>query len=249
MPNYLDLGSRQEMAHAAAHFIAKSIGRIQNRKFRLALSGGNTPPLVFRELDKLVGSHFDPDQLMLFWVDERCVPIENNLSNAGSARKHMKQIWDRAQIMRIDGSMDPVAAAHKYQSTLLALNGINTFDLALLGVGADGHVASLFPGSTALDSEALVEPTKAPDGSNRISVTLPVLAGTSGLLVLATGYEKATAIRATKFENHSADSPFRRAIWEHNSAYVIMDRKAASFDQNHDNVKRVTAQHFLKMAL
>src|SRR5262249_44450497 len=121
----------------------------------LALSGGSTPKLMFEEL---VASKFRWDNVHLFWVDERCVPPADPLSNYGHAEHDLivpAHIPAR-QVHRIYGELQPAHAAERYADDVRDFFGLETgelphFDIIPLGMGSEAHTASLFPGEKLID--------------------------------------------------------------------------------------------------
>src|SRR3954471_19253644 len=151
-----------------ANFVRDSSDYIRDRarealrdrgEFRIALSGGNTPRPVFARLAEFPAD-LPPNKLVITFGDERCVPPDDVESNFGMAREEWFQ---RAQvpdssILRMAGEKDPATAAAEYEKTLqerAAAAGelIYQHDLILLGIGDDGHTASLFPGTSALEED------------------------------------------------------------------------------------------------
>lgn len=126
-------------------------------EFRCALSGGNTPRPVYGEFAKLSG-RLPWKNILFTFGDERCVPPDHDQSNYRMARETLfapARVPD-SSILRMRGEIDPQTAAQEYQDQLDQLAGkrgeeIYRHDLILLGLGDDGHTASLFPGTTALD--------------------------------------------------------------------------------------------------
>ena len=146
--------------------------------FRIALSGGNTPRPVYREL---AGKSLGWDRWEVTFGDERCVPPESDQSNFRMARE---SLFDHApipgnNILRMRGEGDPAEAAAEYHAELLrrAAGGTYRHDLILLGMGDDGHTASLFPGTDALAvTDRLVVANYVPKFSaHRITFTYPLL--------------------------------------------------------------------------
>lgn len=131
----------------------------ERNQFRIALSGGNTPRPVYRELAR-IGRDLPLDRVFFTFSDERCVPPEDEQSNFHMARDTLfapAQIPEKS-IARMRGEIDPRIAAQEYQEEidLLAIQqgeGIYRHDLILLGLGDDGHTASLFPGTEALQEK------------------------------------------------------------------------------------------------
>ncbi|MEI6491111.1 MAG: 6-phosphogluconolactonase [Verrucomicrobiota bacterium] len=144
--------------------------------FRIALSGGNTPRPVY---EGLAGLDLPWDKWEITFGDERCVPPESDQSNFRMARLAW---FDPARvptssILRMEGESDPVAAAEKYEKELLARSTPYRHDLVLLGMGDDGHTASLFPGTEALGvTNRLVVANYVPKFStHRLTFTYPLL--------------------------------------------------------------------------
>lgn len=199
-----------DLAHVACEIIAAaataSIGR--RRFFRIALAGGSTPRAVYRLLAD--DPYMDFRRWQIFWSDERCVPPTSPESNYRMAKE---TLLDRlaeppALVFRMAGEGDPDAAALAYERAVRELVPPNPaagtgetprFDLILLGMGADGHTASLFPGSPALAEQArLVVATAAPTGQPRLTFTYPLINAARRVLILVSGAEKAATLRAVR---------------------------------------------------
>ena len=193
------------LAQAAAdHFVAASEEAIENRgRFMVALSGGSTPQETYSRLsDPMLATKVSWRNVHLFWGDERCVPPEHPDSNYRMARKTMiqKVPIPQANVHRIQGELDPDMAADAYADKLRSVFGSEErprFDLIFLGLGKDGHTASLFPGSLALRetehwvlavfSEALQ--------AWRVTLTPPVLNSARQLSFLVLGKSKAERLK------------------------------------------------------
>jgi len=146
---------------AADLFVKIAQERRAHGPFTVALSGGSTPKTLFSLLAKPPYINQVPwDIVNLFWGDERCVPPDHQDSNYRMTKEAMlsKVPLDESQIFRIEGELDPQVAADKYSHILQDFfGGLPRFDLVFLGMGDDGHTASLFPGSAALhDSDHTV---------------------------------------------------------------------------------------------
>ncbi len=152
-------------------------------EFRLALSGGNTPRPVYLEIARM--AHDLPwEQILITFGDERCVPPENDQSNFRMARETLlvpAAIPDQS-VLRMRGEIDPRIAAQDYedQIDLLATQRgepIYRHDLVLLGLGEDGHTASLFPGTIALEEKVhRVVPNFVPKlDAWRLTFTFPLI--------------------------------------------------------------------------
>ena len=129
----------------------------ERHEFRIALSGGNTPRPVYSEIAR-IGRDFAWDRTLITFGDERCVPPDDKQSNFRMARETLflsANVPDKS-ITRMRGELEPHIAAQQYQDDLDLLatqrgEQIYRHDLVLLGVGADGHTASLFPETAALN--------------------------------------------------------------------------------------------------
>ncbi len=198
----------QELGLAAAGLVSRlSAQAVAGRgRFTVALSGGSLtkllgPPLV----DSLPlgdrSTQIDWPAWHVFWADERCVPLTDPDSSYRLAREYLFEQVDipPAQIYALDDSLDPAAAAAAYQATLSRLflppaGHLPRFDLILLGMGEDGHTASLFPNHPLLnETEKWVAPIfdspKPPP--ERITLTLPVINNARQVAFLAAGAGKA----------------------------------------------------------
>ena len=139
---------------AADRFVALARSALAaHGRFTVALSGGSTPKSVY---EQLVTQPIEWQHVHVFWGDERCVPPVHPDSNYGMAqRAWLAHINIPAQnVHRLQGELDPAQAAQQYEDELRAVLGtLPRFDLILLGMGADAHTASLFPGTPALHEQ------------------------------------------------------------------------------------------------
>ena len=167
----------------------------QRGRFRVALAGGSTPRAIYPHLV----SGIDWARCDVFFGDERAVPPDDPRSNYRMARETLLEParippanvfrW-RAEAADLD------AAAREYEVALRAAGGPPWLDLALLGLGPDGHTASLFPGTAALaveDRLAVAVDVSAP-GVRRLTLTYPALIGATHVMFLVTGTEKRAAL-------------------------------------------------------
>ena len=191
------------LAEAVAERIAKLVrGSVrENGRFSIALAGGRTPRPVYERLAKPPHVEaIDWARIHVFWSDERCVPVEDPRNNAGSA----KMAWldhvpiPRKQIHRIEGERPPLDAADAYESALREhLGPEGQLDLILLGMGEDGHTASLFPRHQALqETDRWILPVHVTaEPPWRITMTLPLMHRARNRFFLVTGASKADALR------------------------------------------------------
>jgi 6-phosphogluconolactonase len=171
--------------------------------FRLALSGGSTPRVLFDTLTRPPFSRrIDWRKARVFFVDERCVPPSNERSNYRLAKEHLLDplgVPER-NVFRMRGEEEPRLAARDYDRVLRTEfgRGVPRFDLVLLGLGADGHTASLFPRTRALDEKrkwaaANYLPLQK---EWRLTLTFPVLNAARRVIFLVAGAEKASVVSA-----------------------------------------------------
>jgi 6-phosphogluconolactonase len=195
------------VAVRAAEHVERALRRAVEERgaFHLALSGGTTPGATYERLAATVG---DWSGVELWFADERCVPPEDEQSNYRLVAQTLlgPAGFPPERVHRMAGELGPGEGARAYAVELEdgvppgEDGGLPVLDLVLLGIGPDGHVASLFPGSPALEApEELVcigirESPKPPP--ERITLTLSVLRAARACLVLATGAGKADAVSA-----------------------------------------------------
>jgi 6-phosphogluconolactonase len=156
----------------------------------LVLAGGTTPAACYREL---AGMELAWGRVTVLFGDERCVPPDDPESNYRMAREALLERVHPASIHRMAGELGPDEAAAAYDAIV---GGLQPLDVVLLGVGEDGHTASLFPGNPALEAAGWATPVRgAPKPPpERVSLTLPAIRGAGTVLVLATGAGKADAV-------------------------------------------------------
>lgn len=226
---------------AAAEALAAEVSRLSAEavagrgRFTVALAGGSTPATLYRALAlPLFARDIDWSRWHVFWGDERCVPPNHPDSNYGMARRTLLDHVPipPSQVHRIPGEDDPHRAADAYAATLaesLAPDG--RLDLALLGIGADGHTASLFPGTAALDERdrLVVANWVPPLDAYRITLTLPALNRARRVAVLAAGADKADAVRrALAPRPPDAVAPITRVAPENTPVAWYLTSDAAS---------------------
>jgi len=174
-----------------------------DRTFHVALSGGSTPKKLFDELVRRGRAALPWDRIELWWGDERCVPPDHPDSNYGMTKQHLIDPLelDPARIHRLEGERAPIQAAADYERALVsALGAPPVFDLVWLGMGPDGHTASLFPHSAGVRDKtsyvianAVDSPlTKGP--ATRLTITLPVIDAGHHVRFLVGGADKAETL-------------------------------------------------------
>jgi 6-phosphogluconolactonase len=172
----------------------------------VALSGGNTPMMFFKilsEFNEQKKNKVDWKRIQFFWGDEHCVPPDHEDSNFGNANKVLFSVIDipEGNVHRIQGENDPEAEAERYSKLMLQLvpskNGIPIFDWVFLGVGEDGHTASIFPNQIELiSSNKICMVAKHPEtGQQRITLTGTVINMAKRVTFMATGEEKQDVVK------------------------------------------------------
>ena len=201
-----------ELSRAAADlFVTLAVQSIRERgRFLVALSGGSTPMALYRLLAR---EPIDWTRIHVFWGDERLVPPEDAENSYGQAREALlKHIpIPTENIHRVASELDPVAAARDYASILreFAAPPLDwpRFDLVLLGLGEDGHTASLFPGSPVDATEPVIAVTAQYQGrpARRVTLTPPVFNAARQVIFLVTGANKAVTLRGVFDDYNSSE--------------------------------------------
>ncbi len=232
----------QEWAQEAAGFILSvSEHAIQSKgRFLVALSGGSTPKTLYQVLAAPDWKgRFDWSRIHFLFGDERCTPPDHPESNFKMAHTALFQPLNvhADHICRMKGDYeDPAAAAQEYEETIRRLTKsfppkVPLIDLVLLGLGDDGHTASLFPGTAALQEDnKIVTVGHAPMGiRSRLTLTLGVLNHAAVVLFLVTGAGKAHMVRRVLDPESEADRslPAARISPESGRLVWMLDRSAA----------------------
>jgi len=223
---------------AAAEFAGQAANAVHSRgRFSVALSGGSTPKGLFALLAGPAGSSIPWDKTCFFWSDERHVPPDHPDSNYRMANEAvlLKVPVPPKNIFRIHSEeTDANAAAAAYEQTLrsffrLAPGEIARFDLILLGLGPEGHVASLFPGSPAMEEQnrLVVANWVEKFKTDRITFTFPLINRAACVMFLVSGGEKAPILRDV-LEGPGRDLPAQRVHPEEGRLIWLADRAAAA---------------------
>jgi len=206
----------------------------------IALSGGLTPKRVYELLaSDEFRSRIDWGRVHLFWGDERCVPHfmrESNFRMVHEALLERIAIPER-NIHRVATDLHPTEAARAYEAEITEFFGLKNgqlpeFDVLLLGLGEDGHIASLFPGTTVLNersrlvAEVYVEKLTA----HRITLTLPVINNAANVMFIISGKGKATILQNV-LEQESLHYPAQMVNPIFGRLYWLVDSDAASLLQ------------------
>ena len=207
-------------------------------RFTVALSGGSSPVSLYTTLaSEAYRSKIDWGSVHVFWGDERCVPPDHAQSNYKLAHdtllKHVPIPTKQAHRMRGEDP-NPETAALDYEKVLGTVFQLKPgksppFDLILLGMGADGHTASLFPGSPHLkEAKRLVVACDAPSRrQHRLTLTLPVINNARTVMFLVAGNGKEEALRRVLHEKHTTDPlPAKLVKPGHGRVIWLIDRQS-----------------------
>jgi 6-phosphogluconolactonase len=208
-------------------------------QFMVALSGGNTPRQMFTLLasDEFRGQ-VDWGKVQIFWSDERAVPPDNAESNYGMARRELliRVPIPEGNVHRMEAEKANMGrAANEYEETLrkyleLDDHGFPRFHLIFLGMGADGHTASLFPGTRVIrqTSRWVSTPTVTKLNMRRMTLTMPVLDAASRVVFLVVGPEKAEILRAVLEGKNDPPFPAQLVQPRHRGVKIFLVDKAAA---------------------
>jgi 6-phosphogluconolactonase len=194
----------EALSRAAAELFAIEARRAESERGRFAvlLAGGETPRRCYELLAEApVRDRVPWDAVHVFWGDERCVPANDRRSNAAMARRALLDHVPvpEAQIHPISCAGAPREGAAKYEGLLRAFfgGGPPRFDLVFLGLGENGHTASLFPGTAVLEEQErwVAEVHVAEEGLHRVTLTAPAINQAALVAFLAAGEEKAAVLR------------------------------------------------------
>lgn len=228
--------SKEQLMKALTRHLNQSVQQ-KSGLFNLAISGGSTPLKWFDFMAAGVGVETDWKQVRFYWVDERCVPPDHPGSNYGNALKRLLNPLkiDIAQVYRIMGELDAEEARTRYESVLNSelpkIDGTPHFDLIILGMGTDGHTASVFPGQEKIWESGLpCEVSQHPEtGQRRISLTGRVINKADEVIFIVTGTDKANVLAEMSAGGAAGDR--LPASWVQpvsRSLYWYMDRDAAA---------------------
>ena len=231
------------LARRAAQYFVEMAGEAVEAqgRARIAISGGVTPKAAFQllaDLNQPWRNRMPWKMLDFFWVDERCVPPHDAESNYRMTREALLDHvpLSPGQIHRIEGELDPEAAAARYESELrnsFRLEGAQSprFDLVALGLGEDGHTASLFPGTEAIhEMSRLAVANRAPQRDSwRVTLTWPVINHARSVFFLVSGAEKAAILRDVLTGPRNPERLPSQLIWPSSGILsVILDKAAAA---------------------
>ncbi|HEX6788328.1 MAG TPA: 6-phosphogluconolactonase [Gaiellaceae bacterium] len=208
-----------------AQVVAERLAAAARSGGHVVLTGGSTPRIAYEQAAKL-----EPDwsRVELWWGDERCVQPDDERSNYGMARQALLDRVTTGAVHRMRGELGREDGAAQYDEEL---GSLERFDLMLLGLGPDGHVASLFPSQSTLDvtdrrvigAEAKHEPYV-----DRITLTMPLLRSASEVLFLVSGADKADACRRAFGGEPSHETPGSLVRSIDGTTTAVLDAAAAA---------------------
>lgn len=214
----------EDVAAAAA----KRIVTVAEAGGSIVLAGGSTPKRAYE-----LASTADWSTAKVWFGDERCVPPDDERSNFRMAKEALLDKLDAppAALFRMPGELDPGEAAHQYAADIFE-HDAGPFDLLLLGIGSDGHTASLFPGKPEIEQRNLLV-TGVPEAGldpfvPRISMTVPALVRAREILFLIVGPDKAGPVKQSFGVEHSMTPAGIVARKAHGRVTVLLDAAAAS---------------------
>ena len=200
---------------------------------QIALTGGSTPRSAY---ERAAVADVQWSRATLWWGDERCVPPDDELSNFGMARASLLEAipGPPPEVHRMRGELGPREGADAYEAELHEVfgAGMPELDLVILGLGADGHCASLFPGQAALEENARLAVGVQEAGMEpyvpRISLTLPVINAAREVVFLVTGEDKADAVARAFEAEPGPETPASLVTPTSGRLIALLDRAAAS---------------------
>ncbi|HYP24678.1 MAG TPA: 6-phosphogluconolactonase [Actinomycetota bacterium] len=186
----------------------------------VVITGGGTVSEVY---PLLAGARPDWSGLDVFFSDERCVPPDDAASNYGMAKRTLLDAVGPRAVHRMRGEIDPQEAAALYDEAV-----VDPFDVVILGLGDDAHVAGLFPGSPGLLEAASCVVVDRPDGMQGLSLTPPALLSGRGVVFLVSGPSKAEAVRRAVAADEDVMACPAAMFRDHGDVTFLLDAAAAA---------------------
>lgn len=225
-----------ELYKGAAELIAGLISSFirLNQKCSLVLSGGSTPGKLYRLLADHYKTEIDWRKVSLFWCDERFVPVEHPDNNYKLVRDTLI-IHTNIQpesIFKINTDISPEESALEYEERMKIFFGNSdypVFDIILLGLGKDGHTASIFPGTEAVDEDKrwVMGYNPAAVDTKRITITLPVINNAKNVIFIVSGEDKKEIIEKIFIKKEKGNFPALKVKPQNGSLFYLIDKAAA----------------------
>ena len=209
-----------------AQVVAELLAAAARAGGHVVLTGGSTPRLAY---EMAAGLESDWSRVELWWGDERCVAPDDERSNYGMAKEALLDRVTTGTVHRMRGELGRDEGAKLYDEEL---GSLERFDLVLLGLGPDGHVASLFPEQPTLgetDRRVVGAEAKLEPFVDRITLTLPVLRRARDVVFLVTGESKADAAKRAFVAEPSRQTPGSLVRSTHGKTTAVLDPAAAAY--------------------
>lgn len=200
MPQIVEVfRDKDELAeHVSREIIDKLAAAVKARgRASFVLAGGSTPRPIYERIASAEDHALDWSKVVVAWGDERCVPPDDPASNFKLAHETLLTNCRPAAVVRLRGELGPVAAADKYEEELASALGSPRpeFDVVLLGLGSDGHTASLFPGEPVVTGRWAAPAHGPPPHPERVTLTVEALNAARHVLFVVIGANKAAAVK------------------------------------------------------
>lgn len=229
--------NHEQLSYELAKELMNSINKKaeEGKNYFIAISGGNTPKPFFKKLSQ---SPFKENilwkNLKIFWVDERCVPPDDEQSNFGMTKNLLldKVEIPKENIFRMKGEEIPKIEAERYAGEIINNlpkdnNGLPVFDLMFMGMGNDGHTASLFPGQNLRDISNNICGVGQKGNQKRISLTYDFINNSDRIIFMVTGESKAKLVEEIINEKNK-NYPAAKIKSKNGSSEWWLDQQAAS---------------------
>ena len=229
------LKNSEELSKAFCSALKLAVVSNKDKYFNIALSGGSTPKEIFRILSSEYKDTIDWKKVQLFWGDERCVPPENSESNYCIAKQLLIDNvgLPEQNVFRIKGEEEPSGESIRYadiiRENVKTENGLPAFDLTMLGVGEDGHTASIFPNQTNLLNSDKICATAVHPESNQIRVTITgnVINNSKRIIFLVSGKSKSEILKRIFRDKNSSSLPAENIVAKNGTLHWYIDQDAA----------------------
>ncbi|MEP7267478.1 MAG: 6-phosphogluconolactonase [Saprospiraceae bacterium] len=231
----------EELAEYICVLLQTKSGNIPEGKFMsVALSGGSTPKKLFNYISSQEATDINWKKIKLFWGDERCVPPDNDESNYEMTKQNLLTNIDIPieNIFRILGENEPEKEAIRYArilgENLEKANGFPKFDIVFLGLGDDGHTASIFSGNTSLfNATNFCEAVKHPKSNqSRITIIGPVINNADVVIFLVTSKSKANIVAQLLNNDEEMELPASLVNPASGNLFWLLDTDAAELLDN-----------------
>ncbi len=209
------------------------------RSFTVALSGGNTPKFLYPIISARLKNRISWAKVHIFWVDERCVPPDDPESNYGMTRQFLLDTIDipPENVHRVIGEALPDEEALRYSEEIVSFTvsagNLPVFDLVVLGLGDDGHTASIFPGNNKSFSSGKISETSIHPVSRqrRITITGSVINNAANIWFIVTGASKAGIVSEIFNGDGTSDYPASKVSPRNGVVKWYLDKEAARLIQ------------------